>query len=95
MKKFISYLFSLLFGVIYILSTMGYGVHKCRLEGTNDVIVMFNTTPCEYAHSKGGILKKCFCDVVHGEEGMSHDGNCCSTVQINIDPFRIFYTKQT
>lgn len=79
MKKMISYLFSVLLVGIYMLSTMGYGVHQCVLEGSNDIIVMFNTTPCEYAHSKSGILKKCLCETVHGEEGTSHNNDCCST----------------
>ncbi|MBR5857161.1 MAG: hypothetical protein IKY70_07795 [Bacteroidales bacterium] len=83
MKKAISYLFSILFVGIYILSTMGYGVHKCAVEGTNDVIIMFGTTPCEYAHANRGLLKGCFCATVHdesnGSEDMQHDGGCCST----------------
>ena len=79
MKKIMSYLFSILFVGLYILSTMGYGVHQCALEESNDIIVMFNTTPCEYAHSKSGILKNCLCEGVHGDEGTSHDNDCCST----------------
>lgn len=81
MKKIISYLFSVLLVGIYILSTMGYGIHQCRLEGSSDVLVMFNMTPCEYAHSKSAV-QKCFCRVVQAESdgtGMGHNDECCTT----------------
>jgi len=37
--------------VLYLFSTMGYGVHKCSSEGTADVVLLFGETPCEYLHS--------------------------------------------
>lgn len=51
MRKLFSYLFALLVAAIYIVSTMGYGIHECKHDGTRDVIVLFGETPCEYIHS--------------------------------------------
>ena len=36
---------------LYVVSTMGYGVHKCNAEGTASLILLFGETPCEYVHS--------------------------------------------
>lgn len=51
MRKLLSCLFALLVVAIYIVSTMGYGIHECKRDGTRDVIVLFGETPCEYIHS--------------------------------------------
>lgn len=51
MRKVLSYLFTLVVVAIYIVSTMGYGVHECKLDGTKDIVVLFGETPCEYIHS--------------------------------------------
>ena len=37
--------------ILYVVSTMGYGVHKCNAEGTASLILLFGETPCEYVHS--------------------------------------------
>lgn len=51
MKKFLSCLFLLAVVAMYIVSTMGYGIHECKHDGSKDVIVLFGETPCEYVHS--------------------------------------------
>lgn len=51
MKKYISYLLLLVIAGIYVVSTMGYGIHECTHDGTKDVVVLFGETPCEYVHS--------------------------------------------
>lgn len=51
MRKLFSCLFAPLVVAIYIVSTMGYGIHECKHDGTRDVIVLFGETPCEYIHS--------------------------------------------
>ena len=84
MKKVVSYLFIVLLVGVYILSTMGYGIHQCLAEGSNDVILLFGETPCDYVHSKGGNSASCVCKVSHlisGEncQGSEHDNNCCTT----------------
>ena len=37
--------------ILYVVSTMGYGVHKCNAEGSASLILLFGETPCEYVHS--------------------------------------------
>ena len=37
--------------ILYVVSTMGYGVHKCDAEGTASLVLLFGETPCEYVHS--------------------------------------------
>jgi len=36
---------------LYIVSTMGYGVHRCTADGTASLILLFGESPCEYVHS--------------------------------------------
>lgn len=36
---------------LYIVSTMGYGVHKCTSDGTASLILLFGESPCEYVHT--------------------------------------------
>ncbi len=84
MKKILSYLSLILLVGIYMLSTMGYGIHQCSLEGSNDIILLFGETPCEYVHSKDGGAGNCICGLEHqyqSEEcaGGEHSNNCCST----------------
>lgn len=86
MKNCISYLFSVMIVGLYILSTMGYGVHECSLDGTKNMMVLFGESPCEYAHSRANEQKcgKCKCCACCGssqssEESHDHDGKCCTT----------------
>ena len=37
--------------LMYIVSTMGYGVHRCTTDGTASLILLFGETPCEFVHS--------------------------------------------
>lgn len=37
--------------LLYLVSTMGYGVHECIAEGTKDIIVLFGESPCEFVHT--------------------------------------------
>ncbi len=37
--------------LLYLVSTMGYGVHECKAEGTKDIIVLFGESPCEFVHT--------------------------------------------
>lgn len=82
MKRVMTYLCTILLMGVYMLSSMGYGIHQCAFEGSNDVILLFGETPCEYVHSKDGNL--CVCGLSHtsqdgGCNGSAHDNGCCST----------------
>lgn len=72
---------------LYIVSTMGYGVHRCTADGTASLILLFGESPCEYVHSHMDEHGNTYthshapgehhnCTHHHGENG--HEG-CCTT----------------
>ena len=86
MKNCISYLFSVIIVGLYILSTMGYGVHECSHNGTKNMMLLFGESPCEHSHSKARAQKcsKCKCCACCGsaksaEGSAEHGGKCCTT----------------
>ena len=66
---------------MYIVSTMGYGIHECSHDGTKVMMVLFGETPCEIAHSEGGNTheRKCVCCRYDDSGSVSHDSECCNT----------------
>lgn len=90
MRKIGSYLFILLVVAMYVVSTMGYGIHECKHDGTRDVIVLFGETPCEYIHSHvddtGHIFTHAHtaCDCGMDHVVYEHDGNCCQTTVYSV-----------
>ena len=51
MKQIMRDMLFIMVATLYVVSTMGYGVHKCDAEGTASLILLFGETPCEYVHS--------------------------------------------
>lgn len=51
MKKALRNFLFLALAVLYTMSTMGYGVHRCTEDGTASLILLFGETPCEWVHS--------------------------------------------
>ena len=51
MKQIMRDMLFIMVAILYVVSTMGYGVHKCDAEGTASLILLFGETPCEYVHS--------------------------------------------
>lgn len=93
MKKIVSYLLMLSVAILYVVSTMGYGIHVCKHDGTQDVIVLFGETPCEFIHSHldgtGYIYTHahaaaCNCGTDHTD--YEHDENCCHTTVYSVTP---------
>lgn len=85
MKSFAKVILVLAVSLLYVVSTMGYGVHRCVVDGTASVVLLFGEAPCDYAHQheQHGDGE---CGHRHGEshdcsshENHEHDGNCCST----------------
>lgn len=56
---------------LYLVSTMGYGVHECVAEGTKNVILLFGESPCEFVHAHNH-SEGCSCG-----HCSSHDHSCC------------------
>lgn len=51
MKTFIRNILFVAVALLYTLSTMGYGIHRCKDDGTASLIVLFGETPCDWVHS--------------------------------------------
>ena len=51
MKQIMRDILFIMVAILYVVSTMGYGVHKCNAEGTASLILLFGEAPCEYVHS--------------------------------------------
>lgn len=87
MKSSIARIFFAVVVGIYLVSTMGYGVHKCSHDGTKNMIVLFGETPCNYAHSSNiagnnPVACACSCGCASADadaESHEHDAGCCST----------------
>ena len=88
MKSFVRNILFIAVALLYIVSTMGYGVHKCASDGTASLILLFGETPCEWVHSHIDDEGNCYTHAHnpaehhgcchHGEE-QEHDDDCCST----------------
>ena len=66
---------------MYIISTMGYGVHECSHDGTKNMMILFAETPCETAHSgenEASGSRKCSC-CIDASGSLSHNDDCCNT----------------
>ncbi len=50
-KKIITFCLSLSLLVMYMIASMGMGLHECSHDGTRKLIVFFGESPCSYAHS--------------------------------------------
>lgn len=59
---------------LYIVSTMGYGVHRCTTDGTASLILMFGESPCEYVHSHVDEHGNAY---IHSHAPEMHDQACC------------------
>ena len=71
--------------VLYIVSTMGYGVHRCSVDGTASLILLCGEAPCEFAHSHTDSEEQACthsheCSHSHSHNHCdSHNSDCCST----------------
>lgn len=64
MKNTLKLLFPVLLTVLYLVASVGVGVHKCNTEGTSNVVLLLNDASSEDIHN-------------HDEE--HHNHNCCHT----------------
>ena len=82
MKQIMRDMLFIMVAALYVVSTMGYGVHKCDAEGTASLILLFGETPCEYVHHPDSHTCSHGCTHHHDDEQHtgehSHEG-CCST----------------
>lgn len=94
MKKLAVNILFLSVTLLYIMSTMGVGVHKCATEGTASLIILYGDSPCSRAHShdEGECMHHhdghscCSHKECHSEESQEHSNDCCSTSVYVITP---------
>ena len=82
MKNCISRILMSIMVGMYIISTMGYGIHECSHDGTKNMMVLFAETPCEVAHQSSGDgsgAKRCSCCQSDLTDSASHNNDCCNT----------------
>lgn len=65
-KKGFTYLFSTLIIAAYLLSSIGFSVHKCSCEGTTDISILIGNPDCEHLHAHINL----------SHDSHSHDGEC-------------------
>jgi hypothetical protein len=81
MKTLVKHLFCALFTIFYLIGFVGFGVHKCRIEGTANMFLMMGDVSCESIHEHSHDHHGCSdsrCDS-HPFHYTDCSGECCST----------------
>lgn len=77
MKKILHiYLTVILLGV-YMVGTMGFGIHECSTDQTIKVLLLAGEKPCSHTHHHSDV---CECGHEH-----THDASCCNTKVFVVD----------
>ena len=91
MKSFVKGILFLSVTILYVVSTMGFGIHRCTSDGSASVMLLFGNSPCAYAHTHGDEgyhFHSCDADHADGHhctdsecrgEESHHSEDCCST----------------
>lgn len=78
MLKFLKYPLAILLLSVYMITSTGFGIHKCSHEDSIDVLVIKSDKGCEEIHSHCG----CESD---GCSADKHDKECCKTEIHHLD----------
>lgn len=78
MLKFLKYSLAILLLSVYMITSTGFGIHKCSHEDSIDVLVIKSDKGCEEIHSHCG----CESD---GCSADKHDKECCKTEIHHLD----------
>lgn len=81
MKKLAKHIFCVLFTIFYIMGFVGFGVHKCRADGTTNLFLMMGDVSCESIHDHLHDHHDC-CDSQCDDHPFHYtecSGDCCST----------------
>ena len=78
-KRGLTYISSVLLITIYLLSYIGFAVHKCSCEGSTSISVLIGNPSCEHLHAHISLSNdhKC-CEHSH-ECSHNHQDGCCTT----------------
>ncbi len=62
---------------LYLVSTVGYGVHECTAEGTKDIVLLIvGESPCEYVHTHAHADGCCSSAHNHAHSAVCESGHC-------------------
>ena len=78
MKRIIRDILFIAVALLYIVSTMGFGVHCCSVDGTESLSVLYVENPCTHQHEGHNPSSECCHQHEQGCEH-SHQEGCCST----------------
>ena len=78
MKRIIRDILFIAVALLYIVSTMGFGVHCCSVDGTESLSVLYVENPCSHNHEGHNPSSECCHQHGKGCEH-SHQEGCCST----------------
>lgn len=76
-KKGFAYIFSTLIIAVYLLSSVGFSIHKCSCEGTANISILIGNPDCEHLHAH--------IDLSHDNHHCQHnhhDGCCTNEVLV-------------
>lgn len=74
MKNTLKLLFPVLLTVLYLVASVGVGVHKCDTDGTSTVVLLIKDAACEDVHNHDNT--SCLATACNEHH---HDHNCCHT----------------
>lgn len=75
MKTLMRNIFFMAVALLYVVSTMGYGVHTCTSDGSASLVLLFGESPCEFVHSHIDEHGNC---ITHSHPHSSEHHNDCS-----------------
>ena len=87
-SKFFTYLASVLLIGVYLLSYVGFSVHRCSCEGSVQVSVLIGNPDCEHLHAHINLSENEF---HHCEESGTDSNNFFSYLSANSLPVAISY----
>lgn len=78
MFKFLKYPLVIIMLLVYMITSTGFGIHKCSNDDSIEVLVIKSDKGCEEIHSHCG----CSSEECSSEQ---HDNNCCRTEIHHLD----------
>ncbi len=82
LKNIITHIILCFMTALYLVSTMGLGIHECIHEGTKESSILFASKLCRHDNDAGADNSCGMCSCCNGSEGTSghnHSDNCCTT----------------
>jgi len=73
MRKLLKYSVSILLAFMYLLASVGIGVHECSASDTKSVVFFYSDSSCEAIHSH------CACGSHDCHNNIKHSKECCAT----------------